>query len=128
MDIVSWQSENKVIRVSNSRVLTSGELIQLNDAITSMLDSGDAPVHLIYEAGNFKTPTNISEVKGALTFLQHPSLGWIITINTNRVINFISMVVTNLSKINLKSAANTEEALIILSKVDPSLTKTGVTD
>ena len=123
MKMVSWHVENKIILVVNNHELSIEELKQVDTDITQMLDAGNAPVHIIYKAGNFKTPTDISQVRNSLTFLQHPAIGWIVTVNTNRLINFISLVVTNLSKINLKTASDITEAESILAKIDASIAR-----
>src|SRR5687767_7889598 len=90
-----------------------------NQEIKALLDSGQAPVHLVFQAVNLKSsPTNIQELKNSLDFLRHPNLGWIISVGSNPVLNFVSVIVTNLFRINMRQANSLEDAINWLKQLD----------
>jgi hypothetical protein len=119
---IKWLQPSKVI-LAYSEDSQSLEDVRLNNLeINALLDAGQAPVHLVFQAVNLKSsPTNIQELKNSLDFLRHPNLGWIISVGSNPILNFVSGIVTNLFKINLRQAKSVEDALELLKTLDKSL-------
>lgn len=124
MKQLSWYIQDRVILLTLQEDIHLEQMQAINDEIISMIEASDSQIHLIYQSLTAKTPkevTSISKIAGALTFLKHENFGWIITVETNMVASFLSRVVANLSKVDLKTAKTLDEAHIILSKVDSTI-------
>lgn len=119
---VKWYQERRIILVHLADDVSFDEVKLNNQEIIQLLEQGQAPVHLIFYAQDLKTsPTNIKELRDALSFLKHPNMGWIINIGTNALNNFVSKVVANFFRIKVRSAKDFAEAQVVLQRLDLSL-------
>ena len=119
---IKWLKRSRIILAYSEGSQDIEEVRLNNQEIKALLDAGRAPVHLVFQAVDLKSsPTNIQELKNSLDFLRHPNLGWIISVGTNPVLNFVSTVITKIFKINLRQAESLQDALSVLEKLDGSL-------
>jgi hypothetical protein len=119
---IKWLKRTRIILAYSEGSQDIEEVRLNNQEIIALLDAGRAPVHLVFQAVDLKSsPTNIQELKNSLDFLRHPNLGWIISVGSNPILNFVSGIVTNLFKINLRQAKSVEDALELLKTLDKSL-------
>jgi hypothetical protein len=119
---IKWLVKPRIILAYSEGSQDIDDVRLNNQEIKALLDAGQAPVHLVFQAVNLKnSPTNIQELKNSLDFLRHPNLGWIISVGSNPILNFVSTIVTNLFRINLRQANSLEDAIDWLKQLDPSI-------
>lgn len=99
------------------------ELRRSNAELRRHLDDGEAPTHYIADVrSNTKLPTNIREFAEAVSFVNHPHLGWIVVIGrSNPTINFVLGLVAKLTGVRYRSVDTPQEATAFLSTIDPTL-------
>ncbi len=88
--IFDWYIKERVILQRPVGELTLDMVQQNNDRIIKMLDKGRPLVHVVVDARQItKLPTNLLKMSNATSFLNHPSLGWVVTVSGNSMINFL---------------------------------------
>jgi len=122
---VFWILENRVLYVKRPSVVSIESLEQDNENIVAMLDAGEAPIHLIHDTLSVGlTPRKVRLIRKATTFLEHPDLGWFITVTSNPFISFLGNLVPQMcmsNKAMIKVVSTVDEASSFLHKVEQDM-------
>lgn len=124
-----WLIENQVIYARLWGKQTIEELLKSNDDITQLLDSaGNRLVHMIINDEDLKeAPTNIVEVRKALTYATHPNLCWIIMIGKQEntvwttLKEFVITMLTKIARGRYVRFTRIEEAFEHLRNMDSTI-------
>ncbi len=88
--LFDWYIKERVLLQRPQGELTIEDVQHNNDRIIKMLDKGRPLVHVVVDARFItKLPTNLLKMSNATSFLNHPSLGWVVTVSNNSMINFL---------------------------------------
>jgi hypothetical protein len=122
---ISWHIEKRMILVDVDGNLSIEELEQMSKDIETLLDEGEAPVHIIFDLSHASPrPVKASEISKASQFLKHPKLGLHSMISSNRLINFLGIVVHNMMGSSQAYVTNKlEDAVERLKRLDTSIVK-----
>ena len=120
---VSWLVEKQVILVTLKEHVNLEDIKVINETIIDHLNEGEADVHIIVDLKKLLTfPNTLQALHKVLTFLQHPNLGYNITIVDNRLMQFVSMVINRiLGRYPVQFVKTYEEAIELLHNLDPSI-------
>lgn len=122
---IHWFVPDRVVYVGSNGVVTLEEMTHAQQFNTSLLDATthELGVHIIFDTrATTKTPTNISEVRKLnQSLVSHPKLGWVIVLEGNTVLRFISSMMAQLSHIHMKPVATWEDALVFLDYIDSTM-------
>jgi hypothetical protein len=120
---VSWYIQNRVILIVMEADVTMDGIQEMNTDIVALLESGNPPVHVIFEASKMNVhPSKVVDLVNTLTFLKHPNLGWDLTIAPNRLVKFLGTVVNNITGAKQVQFVDTiEEGMARLKKLDTSI-------
>ncbi len=120
---ITWHTDNRIVDVQVTGDQTMADLRALNTTIMTLLDDGNAPVHMLIdmtEAGDI--PSNIREVKQVFTYLDHLALGWSLFIGVSNPLHKLVISLTNqLSGVQASVTSTKSAALEQLRRVDQSL-------
>jgi hypothetical protein len=118
---ISWYAENRVIFADVEGVVDMNEMNSSNDTFIKLLDSGQAPIHLLVDTSKLtQFPTNLNALRKSQGYLAHPNVGWIIMVNTNPLLNFLAHMVTSIAKANTRMVKSLEEGKQLLRTLDAS--------
>jgi hypothetical protein len=118
----SWLIDKRVMLLEYDGNVDKNEIGQLNEELNRFLDEGNKPVHIISDNSNMgKADLSIQLAREAFTAMKRPGWGWVIFVGLDRLIRFFAEVFATQFGIKIKIAANREEALIILKKLDLTL-------
>jgi hypothetical protein len=118
----SWLIDKRVMLLEYEGNVDKNEIRQLNEELNRFLDEGENPVHIISDNSNMgKADLSIQLAREAFTAMKKPGWGWVIFVGVDRLIRFFAEVFATQFGIKIKIAANREEALIILKKLDLTL-------
>lgn len=121
---VKWHTENAIVLVQLSGELEILEFAELDRHIVQHIEqSPRILVHVWIDAKEVtQFPTKIRQVFKALTHKQHERLGWSIVITSNRMVQFLGYMITQLSnKARFRAFSTDEEAQSFLMMVDANL-------
>lgn len=121
---IEWLVENKIIIGKPEGDPSPDDLKQASETYQILLDSSDAPlVHVLVDESKLETlPVSISVLAEKLDFLKHPRLGWFILYgNDDAMKNFVSSMLTGISKVRHRRFANLQDSLEFLVSVDTTL-------
>lgn len=117
---VKWLIPNRVIYVKIAGDYHLETVKQVVAAATPMVDSGTAPVHVVWDMTEItKMPTDIREPISQLQNLRdHPNGGWITMIANSVMIRFAGQIASRLLGANYRSVSTFDEAIQTLSRID----------
>jgi hypothetical protein len=119
---ISWHIENRVINIVATGKLDAESITEFNQTMFKLVSNGVAPVHIIANTTDMEQyPTNLATLRQSQTYLSHPNIGWIIVVNSNRLVSFLANILTTVVKVNSRTVASYEEALQILARLDLTL-------
>ncbi len=121
---IEWLVENRIIIGKPEGDPSPEDLKQASETYQILLDSSDAPlVHVLVDESKLETlPVSISVLAEKLDFLKHPRLGWFILYgNDDAMKNFVSSMLTGISKVRHRRFANLQDSLEFLVNVDTTL-------
>lgn len=122
---IYWLLENRILYVKRPSVVNIENLERDSEQIIAMLEMGEAPIHIINDTLNVAmNPKNVRLIRKATPFLDHPNLGWFVTIASNPFIAFLGSVVPQMrltNNRNVKVVSTTDDAITFLRKSDLSL-------
>lgn len=96
----SWFIKDRIIFSRPVGDISIHSVQEHADYVVNMLAEGTSPVHLVVDARFItQAPTNLLALSKATTFMDHPSLGWILTITTNSVIRFLAGMVPQIGRV-----------------------------
>jgi hypothetical protein len=119
-----WLVEDRVVLVEFSGDITLDELMANDADMLRYVNSGTPPVHIICKLqGAKRFPTNISNIsRSAKQYLTSPNIGWFLIVGVdNPLLTFIGSIVAQVSQLKFKQAADLDEALQVLGRMDFSL-------
>jgi hypothetical protein len=121
--ILDWYIKDRVILYRPSGEQTLQFIQQSSDQILKLLDEGNASVHICLDARFItKVPTNLLKLSNATTFLNHPSIGWVITISNDAMIKFLGAMLPQLKSVkHNRVISEPEKALAFLKEQDSTL-------
>lgn len=120
---VSWLVEKRVILVTLKEHVNLEDIKVINETIIDHLNEEEADVHIIVDLKKLLTfPNTLQSLHKVLTFLQHPNLGYNITIADNRLMQFVSTVINRiLGRYPVQFVKTYEEGIELLHNLDPSI-------
>jgi hypothetical protein len=128
MDAIRWLVENRVLLISPSDDLSDDTMSQVSHSITAMIESGTAPIHIIFDirrVSGFTSPAmrNLSgNLKDAINFFNNKRLGIVIYVtHKNHFMNIILGIISQSTHFTYKQVALPGEAITALLEHDQSL-------
>lgn len=99
-EILDWYIKDRIIFSRPVGDISINNVQEYAGYVVDMLTEGTSPVHLIVDARFIgQAPTNLLALTKATTFMGHPSLGWVLTITTNSVIQFLAGMVPQIGRV-----------------------------
>lgn len=119
---IEWYIPQRVILCRIIGDVSLDEAQQMADTMAVRITEGIAPVHTIFEASQMGSfPTSIAQLNRMSRWVYHPSTGWIVSINTGRIMSFVAVVLTNTAGVKYRPAASIDDAIKLLQRNDASL-------
>lgn len=117
-----WYQENRIVEIVFDGDVTTDGIASYNDVMTSYMEQGSAPVHVIIETSNIGA-INIHprELLQATAYLKHPNMGWVVLVGANGFVNFFMSVINTTTPMRFTKAKSKEAAYRILKDKDTSL-------
>jgi hypothetical protein len=107
-----WHIPGSVAYLKMEADISLENMEELSTNIEHMLSSADSTVNILWDfSGVDKLDIRPQPMRNALGFLTHPQLGWVITIEANRFIQFLISVVFQLASARTKGVATFDEAI-----------------
>lgn len=121
---IVWCLDQRIVSVQMSHIVTKEEAFQLGREIEQYVKAGTPPVHVVVDALELKQyPMNIGLLRDASRYLFSSKCGWAIMVgHNNSLTRFLASAVTQMAHVNFRIAADWDEALATLKKVDMTLT------
>jgi hypothetical protein len=118
---ISWLVENQVINLVLDGEMTVETIDEMSKTIIQYLDSSDKPlVHLLIDDSH--ASSSIRHIKSVMEVgkaLGHPRFGWLIIYgSTNKTYQFMSYLISQITKIRHRRFATLAETLEFLHTVD----------
>lgn len=119
---ISWYLDKRIILVTYHETLTIDELPAHFETLNQYRDDGEAPVHILTDMRRLeKFPMSLTAIRQAVPALNGFGVDVLIGMR-QPVIHFMISVVTQFSKLELRQANSIEDALVIIARLDPTLT------
>jgi hypothetical protein len=118
---VEWLIPQRLILFRLWGKVSLDESLFINDTFGSMIEAGQAPVHIIGEVGEKGSiPTDISLLtrKSALS---SEKFGHLIVVGANPLVRFIAKMVTSVLKTNVHMVNSLDEAKALLHEKDSTI-------
>ena len=122
-DILDWYIKERVLFQRQVGEMTLETVQHNNDRIIKMLDKGKPLVHVMVDARFItKLPTNLLKMSNSTSFLNHPSLGWVMTVSNNSMINFLGSMLPQIGTLRrYRVFPNLQRTLTFLKDQDETL-------
>jgi hypothetical protein len=99
-EILDWYIKDRIIFSRPVGDISINNVQEYAGYVVNMLNKGKSPVHLIVDARFIaQAPTNLLALSKATTFMGHPSVGWVMTVTTNPVIQFLAGMVPQIGRV-----------------------------
>lgn len=121
---ITWLIEGCVIYAQYYGVVDLAEYAEGGKIFSEMVESGDAPVHILVDALRVtKGPHDIPKMLDYMRGYQSPGLGWVLTVTPNKVERFFASLVMQMLNSNMRMHmfASMDEVPAYLSERDPRL-------
>jgi len=119
---ICWLIENRLLYIKRPAIIDMEMLEADSQRIITMLDAGEAPVHIINDALDVNmTPKNARMMRNALPYLDHPNLGWLVTVTSNAFISFLASIIPQMRRNNnnnVKVVHSVDEAITFLDECE----------
>ena len=121
---ISWYTPQRVIKLTVTGKFTFEELQQVAENIRLYIAQGASPIHLIADLSQMESvPTQVSDLNKTIGSLRSLSSSIIIG-KMNPILRFCALVLAKLNGgYDLQIVDNMDEALIVLSRLDPELSQ-----
>jgi hypothetical protein len=117
-----WLIENRVVYTEVTGKLTSPEALEMSDAHAKFLDTGTKPVHILANARHLESaPVNIRQNLQMGQYLRHPSLGWLVVVNSPRFATFVISMLGQVLHMRYATRDSLDEGMMFLASQDSSL-------
>lgn len=99
-EILDWYIKDRIIFSRPVGDISINNVQEYAGYVVNMLNKGKSPVHLIVDARFIgQAPTNLLALSKATTFMGHPAVGWVMTVTTNPVIQFLAGMVPQIGRV-----------------------------
>ena len=124
---ISWLVENQVINLVLEGDVTVETITEMSQNVIQYFDSSDKPlVHLLIDDSNVSS--SIRHLKSVMEVgkaLGHPRFGWLIIYGShNKTYQFMTYMISQVTRIRHRRFATLNEAIEFLHTVDVSLSST----
>jgi hypothetical protein len=119
---VKWLVEKRIVHVLNTGRANAEEIINsMRDAIV-LLDSGEAPVHMLVESQVEGSDISLGDL---LTIIRKSpkstNIGWAVFVSENKMNRFFGSMGTQISGVQTKTFPTLPEAIAFLKRADITL-------
>ena len=125
IQLAQWLVDSRVIYTyGEAGTVTLDEWHAHNQALIHLLQSGIAPIHIIFDSHPDYIPisTNVRQAAETLSFLRHSSLGWSVVISPAKFsFNFRSAVLAMLFGVRFQRVSNLSNAIHHIKVKDTSI-------
>jgi hypothetical protein len=126
--IIDWLIPQRVVMVRLENGISVQEWGEVQEATMRYIETGQPPVHTIFDASAVKTGVaNINQIKSVsgLKPIQHPNIGWYIILQGSVVIRFFaSLAIQTISPdVQFTTVGTVQDALDVLRRNDTSLSE-----
>ncbi len=120
---INWYIPQRVVYIRWDATVTLDTIEQVSAAVRTLMDEATAPCHILNDARDVASyPVNVMEIRGVMTFIDHPKLEWLISITSNPVVTFLADIVPQMiTKTRSKATMDVDIALDFLRCADCSL-------
>jgi hypothetical protein len=119
---LSWHQDKRIIYERLHGTFDLEEVMAASQSTEKHLNEGTAPVHLVVDMSGLKSfPTNITKLNGMISYLKHPSLGWVIVTGGNTLSSFLVNVLSQVIKFRVAQRPTLELAAEFLRTQDQTL-------
>jgi|1185.fasta_scaffold1301717_1 hypothetical protein len=117
-----WFIENRVVYTEVVGKLSSQEALEMSDAHAKYLDAGTKPVHILANARQLESaPINMRQNMQMGQYLRHPSLGWLVVVNSPRFVTFVISMLGQVLHMRYATRNSFDEGMAFLASQDSSL-------
>ena len=119
---IDWHVPTRIFFMKLIGDLTIDDLHRLVDEELDFIRNGDPPVHFIVdlrEMGDY--PISISELRRNLALYNEPNLGWLMTLSNDRMVQYLSRVVSTLQRNRYRHFNGPDELIEFIVRKDESL-------
>ncbi|MCU0513435.1 MAG: hypothetical protein MUE40_12805 [Anaerolineae bacterium] len=120
---IAWYIPQRLIYVRLAGHITPADMTAGSARLVDCLDEGTPLVHLVVDDRDLEsTPTSLAQVRNALQFLRHRSLGWVIaTGSASPMFRFVTDMLARALRLRARRYATVAEALAFLQAQDATL-------
>jgi len=124
-----WLVPDRVILSTLVGIGTLEDIEATDQILLDMLDSGDAPVHIIVNCTDLvSVPVNLTQVLSRMTHLHDPNLGKVVAYGVNRWVRFMATAIFPFTKTQLQFTNSLEEAITYIKQADYTVDWNGDND
>lgn len=121
---LNWLVENKVIEIGIHGEIELDTIEAMSKEILDYIEMSDMPlVHVMIDDED--VTTSIKQIKGVVNVgkaMNHPRFGWLIIYgSSNKMFQFMSYLISQISKVRFRRFSTRAEALEFLRTVDTTL-------
>lgn len=118
-----WVEPRRVAKTMFTGILTVDELKQVSDEAIADMEEGQAPVHFITDLTALtQFPTNLLQVKDALVYISHPSMGWQVFFGAPALATSLIGIFGHIAHARMRAFRTYEQAIRFLKSEDATLT------
>ena len=119
---LTWHLDRRIIFQHVWDDMDAEAIQELSDLTIQRLDEGIAPVHLIADLSAMKEfPTSLTVLRAAITYIRHPSLGWVVLVRASPLATLIGNLISHTAGLKIEHCETIEEAAAFLQKQDETL-------
>lgn len=119
---LDWHLNGIVIHGATWDKLTLHEAREASDVAMELIDSGNAPVHLIVDMTKpLSIPLSKHAIVNMLNYLGHPNMGWLVMIGGTPITHLMLKAASYLFQFNMQYVASFEDAMQFLRELDNRL-------
>jgi hypothetical protein len=123
---ISWLVENQVIHLELEGDISLETVAAMSQSVIEYIETSEASViQLLVDDRNVQTaPKDIHALLSVSKVFRHPRLGWFIVYgNDNKLFQFLTMLMSRLTRIRHRRFTTQAEAVAFLQSVDSMLNK-----
>jgi len=119
---IYWKVPHRVIYFKPADAATTQIIQQDNALLTSMLDDGIKPVHLIVDGSELRIiPRDIRQAQQINTFTSHPKIGIVVAVNVHKMHQIVGRFVARTTGLEIRFVETPNAAMRLLQIADPTL-------
>lgn len=122
IDYARWIIEHQVLFARAYDAVSRAEMVEHNQIVLNYLNETQTPLHIILDDSTMGiVEPSFLEVQRIITFQNHPQIGWVVHISSNRVIRHFANLMARISSIQYQQFNNLEDSLAFLQQQHPEL-------